>query len=90
MIEPDHQKQYDVKVIASNLGSLHEYVALSNARIEISHGGSDQNCVLLSRQELDSLERALEILSQSETAREARERIVELASATGPLVPAGA
>jgi hypothetical protein len=81
-----HQKTYDVSVIASNLASLHEYVARVNGRVEITRAGTDQRCVLLSKEELDSLERALEILSDTDDVRDMCGKIAQLAAATGPAV----
>jgi len=81
---------YDVSLIASNLTSLHEYVTRTNARIEITRPRSDERCVLISKQELTSLERALEILSDTDDVRDLRGKIADLAAATGPNVMVGA
>jgi PHD/YefM family antitoxin component YafN of YafNO toxin-antitoxin module len=91
MSSNDHQtRTYDVSLIASNLVSLHEFVTRTNGRIEVTRPGSDERCVLIGKQELASLERALEILSDTDDVRDLRGKIAELAAATGPLVAADA
>lgn len=75
---------YDVTLIASNLQQLHEYVTRAFGRIEITRPGSEQVCILISKEELDSLERALEILSDTEDVRDLAGKIAYLASVTGP------
>ena len=79
-----HQKSYDVSLIASNLGQLHEFVARTKGRIEITRAGTDERCVLISQEELQSLERALEILSDTDNVRDIQVQIAQLAAATGP------
>ena len=81
-----HTKSYDVTLIASSLHQLHEYVTRTLGRVEITRPGSDERCVLISRQELESLERALEILSDTDDVRHICGRIAALAAATGPAV----
>lgn len=75
---------YDVSTIASNLQQLHEYVTQSNQRIEITRPGSDDRCILISQTELSGLERALEILSNTDDVREISGKIAMLAAVTGP------
>jgi len=79
-----HQKSYDVSLIASNLGQLHEFVARTKGRIEITRAGTDERCVLISQEELQALERALEILSDTDNVRDIQVQIAQLAAATGP------
>ena len=82
-----HTKTFDVSLIASNLASLHAFVTRTNGRIEITRPGTDDHCVLISKDELDALERALEILSDTDTVRAMCGQISELAAATtGPAV----
>lgn len=78
-----HRRTYDVAVVTQSLAELHEYVSRCNGRIEITCAGSDLRCVLLSKQELDCLERALEILSDTEGVRDICGKIAQLAAATG-------
>ena len=85
MSDHDHQtKTYDVSLIASNLASLHEYVTRNDGRVEITRPGSDERCVLIGKNELTSLEQALEILSDTDNVRDLRGKIAQLAAATGP------
>ena len=79
----DH-KRYDVSLIASNLAQLHEFVTRTKGRIEMTRPGSDERCVLISQEELQSLERALEILSNTDNVRDIQLQIAQLAAATGP------
>ena len=81
---PHHTKSYDASLIASNLAQLHEFVARTKGRIEITRAGSDERCVLISQEELQSLERALEILSDTDNVRDIQVQIAQLAAATGP------
>jgi PHD/YefM family antitoxin component YafN of YafNO toxin-antitoxin module len=80
---------YDVSVIASHLPHLHEFITRTNTRIDITRPGTDERCVLISKEELDCLERALEILSDTEDVRDICGKIAQLAAATGPAVGAG-
>ncbi|HEX8521069.1 MAG TPA: hypothetical protein VF669_02350 [Tepidisphaeraceae bacterium] len=66
---------FDVSAVAPALESLHEHVARTRGRIEITRPGSDDRCVLLSKEELDALEGAIQILSDSESFRDAAEQI---------------
>ena len=86
-----HQQQtYDVSLIASNLAHLHEFVTRTKGRIDVTRPGSDERCVLISKEELECLERALEILSDTENVRDMCGQIAQLAAQTGPMVGAGA
>ena len=79
-----HTQSYDVSIVAQNLQQLHEYVTRSLGRVEITRAGSDERCVLIGKRELESLERALEILSDTDDVRHICGRIAALAAATGP------
>jgi PHD/YefM family antitoxin component YafN of YafNO toxin-antitoxin module len=48
---------------------LHARVARHHGRIEITVDGCDDVCVLISKAELESLERALEILAETDDFR---------------------
>ena len=65
---------------------LFEQVLRGTGRIEITRDGAsveaaadDETCVLISMAELRGLERALEILSSTENAREMRNDVLRLA-----------
>jgi electron transfer flavoprotein alpha/beta subunit len=64
------------------LGRLHEQVAVDNQRIEIKRHDFDDVCVIISRAELQALEQALEILSESDAYKATAQTLTELAAAT--------
>jgi PHD/YefM family antitoxin component YafN of YafNO toxin-antitoxin module len=82
MSDQSHRRTYDVQIVAQTLAQLHEYVTRCNGRIEITRPGSEQRCVLMSKEELDCLERALEILSDTDGVRDICGKIAQLAAAT--------
>jgi hypothetical protein len=65
-----------------DLASLHARVLVHNGRVELRRRGGA--CVLISKDELDGLEKALEILSNTDTARLMRQEIATLASVASP------
>jgi len=82
MLDDTHRKLLDASEVAQDLAKLHEYVTCHDARIEIALAGSDARCVLLSQRELDALERAIEILSDTENVRHITEKLAQLAAMT--------
>ncbi len=72
---------YDVSVLAPALERLHEHVVRTKGRIEITRRGSDERCVLISKDELQWLERALEILSDTDEVKDISQKIAALAAA---------
>ena len=60
----------------------HARVARGHGRIEITRDGCDDVCILISKAELDALERALEILSQTADFREMCEIVTSVANST--------
>ena len=68
-----------------NLAALHAHVLSRSGRVEVTRNG--QSCVLISKRELESLEEALEILSDTETVRAMREEIAEVARLATPRAP---
>ena len=81
MSDESHRRTYAAPVVAQSLEQLHEFVTQHNGRIEITRAGSDERCVLMSKQELDALERALEILSDTDDVRHLSEKLASLAAA---------
>lgn len=75
---------YDVQYASRALRQLHEQVVRSTRRIEITRTGCDDCCVLISRTELESIERALDILSDTEQVRTVSEKLAQLAAAVSP------
>ena len=83
MNEQHANQSLDVSHVAERLPSLCDYVAGATARVEITRNGSQHRCVLISQRELESLERALEILSEFEPARQARRELEQIAAEVG-------
>src|SRR5688500_13773 len=65
-----------------NLIGLHAQVLTNYGRIELLRRGG--TCVLISKDELDSLEKALEILSATDTVRMMRQEIALVARVATP------
>ena len=61
---------------------LHSRVARGHGRIEITVEGCDDICVLISKAELESLERALEILSETDNFRTMCESLANVAASS--------
>ena len=59
-----HFQTLDVTRFRRALASLHEQVACSHGRVEVKRKGCDDVCVMISKAELEALERALEILAE--------------------------
>jgi PHD/YefM family antitoxin component YafN of YafNO toxin-antitoxin module len=75
-----HRRTYDATIVAQSLAQLHEFVARYNARIEITRSGTDERCVLVSKKEIDALERAIEILSDTDDVRHVSEKLSHIAA----------
>ncbi len=50
--------------LGSGMARLHEQVVNRRSRIEITRDGCDDRCVIITKQELESLEQALGILAE--------------------------
>ena len=74
--------------IEQRTGVLHEEVVRFKGRIEVTRNGCDDCCVLISKAELDSLEQALAILSDTDGVKAMSSQIAQLA-ATVEGAPAG-
>ena len=72
------------------LSQLHKQICRAKGRVEIQDG--DNCCVLISKEELESLEQALEILSNTAQVQKMARTIAALTHtvAQGPLIAAGA
>jgi PHD/YefM family antitoxin component YafN of YafNO toxin-antitoxin module len=73
-------QKIDVGIARQSLESLHDHVVGRNKRIIISKTGSKDCAVLISQAELDSLEKALEILSSTDEGVEMRDRVLRVIS----------
>lgn len=82
------RKSLDVGDAARELPALHRRVIETRSRIELTRDGSDEPCVLISKAELECLERALEILGDSESVKQLSGEIAQLAfRSIHPAVP---
>lgn len=78
----------DVTRFRRALAQLHTEVARGQGRVEITRRGSEDVCVLISKSELEGLERALEILSQTNDFQSMCQTLTQVASvAMGTPVP---
>lgn len=66
-----------------NLAELHEWVGRENQRIELT-ARTGPSCVIISKSELDALEQALEILSETGNVQAMRKDLAKLAALTNP------
>lgn len=71
----------DVTRFRQAIAKLHEAVGCGKGRIEITRRGCEDVCVLISKAELESLERALEILAESAEYKAMCENISQLVAA---------
>jgi hypothetical protein len=76
-----------------DLAKLHADVLKRHARVELIRSASDgasgnARCVLISKSELDGLERALEILAATDDVREMRQEVARLIARSGEPLPA--
>jgi hypothetical protein len=58
---------------------FHQRVSIGSGRVEITRDDCDDVCVLISKSELDALERAIEILAQSDDYRNMCSSLSEVA-----------
>ena len=77
-------ESYDVGYVSRALRELHEQVTRGNTRVEITRDGCDDCCVLISKAELDGIERALEILADTDQVKAMSDKVAQLASVLGP------
>lgn len=75
----------DVTRFRKTLTELHEQVGRMRGRVEVKRRGCDDVCVLISKTELEALERALEILASGPEYQAMCDEIAQLAAATSGL-----
>lgn len=71
---------YDLRDASADFASLHRRVIESGRRVEINCENSGTACVVISKAELDCLERAVEILGDSEAVKALCGELAMLAS----------
>ena len=86
MPDEDSFSFISIDQVQDRFNQLHQNVCRARGRVEIKDGSS--TCVLISKEELESLEQALEILSNTSDVRKIAHAVSELthAAAEGPLV----
>src|SRR5687767_10637953 len=71
----------DITRVRRTLAKLHEQVACGSGRVEIRRRGCEDVCVMISKCELEALEKALEILSECEAYKAMCETVTQVAAA---------
>ena len=75
-------QKLDLTRVARAMARVHEQVAQHDGRVEITREDCDDVCVLISRAELESLERAMEILANTDDFRAMCEQVNEIAASS--------
>jgi PHD/YefM family antitoxin component YafN of YafNO toxin-antitoxin module len=70
----------DVTHARRELARIYEQVTRDRRRIELRRRGSEESCILISKAELDGLERALAILSDGDDVKRLCETLAHVAS----------
>jgi len=82
-MSPDFQS-IEADKVHSTLLQLFDQVIRVNGRIEFMSATTGKSCVLISKTELDSLERALEILSNTDACQQMRDLVATVAAHAEP------
>ena len=69
----------------SILEELHDRVAQFNQRVILTRKGTDARCILISETELESLERAVAILSETHDGAALHDQVLRIASVVNQL-----
>ena len=72
----------DVTRFRQALAKLHDAVGCGKGRIEVTRKGCDDVCVLISKCELEALERAIEILTDCVEYKSMCDEVAQVAAAT--------
>ena len=67
--------------VQGELQALYRKVAAEKGRVEIVSGDGSSECVLISKAELQSLERAIDVLADSEAVKQLSACLAEVAHA---------
>jgi PHD/YefM family antitoxin component YafN of YafNO toxin-antitoxin module len=79
-----------IQEVQERLGELHQAVCRDKGRVEIKDGDG-RTCVLISKEELECLEQALEILSNTSDVQKIAKTIAAMGDCVGkaPVLAAG-
>jgi PHD/YefM family antitoxin component YafN of YafNO toxin-antitoxin module len=87
MTPADDFERLDINLVRSTLEHLFEQVVRDKGRVEVTRGdGTDDACVLISKAELESLERAIEIFSNTEGCKEMEKLVTDVALQAEPAI----
>ena len=75
--------QVDMTRVGRSIRKLHDQVVGQRQRVEITRAGSDDTCVMISRSELETLERALGILADTDEFHEMCQSLKNLLNTAG-------
>ena len=79
----------DVTRFRRALADLHQAVGCGCGRVEVTRKGCDDVCVLISKAELESMERALQIFAETVEFAQMSEQIAQIVAAAGGPRPNG-
>jgi PHD/YefM family antitoxin component YafN of YafNO toxin-antitoxin module len=77
----------DIVRLRRTMARIHEQVSGQCGRIVVTRDGCDDVCILISKAELESLERALEIFAQSDEFKAMSDQIARVASECADCAP---
>jgi hypothetical protein len=87
MSADDYFHSLDVARFHEVVHKIHETVAGRCGRVEVTREGCDDVCVMISKRELEALERAMEILTECAEYKSMCEEVSRVAAATSVLTP---
>ena len=71
-------KNLDLSNLPREIVAMYQLVARNHQRVEVQ--SPDGGCVIISKAELEALERALQILSDGDTVKEVAEQLAHVAA----------
>jgi hypothetical protein len=87
MSADDYFHSLDVARFHEVVHRIHETVAGRCGRVEVTRDGCDDVCVLISKRELEALERAVEILAECAEYKSMCDEVARVAADTSVLTP---
>lgn len=80
----DKHQTLDLAKVQNELAAVFETVIKSRQRVEIQGAAAGESAVIISKAELDSIERALQILAETDSYKSMSAALTELISAAQP------